>query len=192
MPALNPTFRRITAPAESAISLSEMRTHLRTEPHEDLYLENTLIPGVVMTTEKESSVALVNQVWELRLANWCQVIPLPIVPVQQVDSIEYLDDQEQPQTVNPNDYQLAERSIEFKRTFVFPKLSNEYTLGVIVVKWTAGFGPTCTQVPGDARHAMLLLGGHRYEHREAVVEGNATELPLGYRDLINSIREDYL
>jgi len=57
-----------------------------------------------------------------------------------------------------------------------------------VLSVVAGYGDAATDVPELMRAGILLLCGHFYENREAVVIQNgvvtALEIPLGIRDLI--------
>ncbi|UJW85761.1 head-tail connector protein [Devosia sp. SL43] len=46
------------------------------------------------------------------------------------------------------------------------------------------------ELPGGLRRAVLMLAAHFYENREAVLVGiNASELPLGFWDLISPHRK---
>uniref|UniRef100_A0A6M3K180 Putative head-tail connector n=1 Tax=viral metagenome TaxID=1070528 RepID=A0A6M3K180_9ZZZZ len=55
----------------------------------------------------------------------------------------------------------------------------------IKVTFTAGYGDAASSVPAAVRQAMLLLIGHLYENREAVVTGTmVNEMPLGVSALL--------
>jgi uncharacterized phiE125 gp8 family phage protein len=63
------------------------------------------------------------------------------------------------------------------------------TLGGVAVEYTAGYGDTAADVPAPLRQAMLLMIGHWYEHREAVITGSiSTGLPLAARALLAPYR----
>jgi len=46
--------------------------------------------------------------------------------------------------------------------------------------FTCGYGSAASDVPADIRQAALLIVGHLYENREAVIDTNGyTMLPMG-------------
>jgi uncharacterized phiE125 gp8 family phage protein len=59
----------------------------------------------------------------------------------------------------------------------------------VTVTYVAGYGPAGDDVPAAIRHAMLLLIGHWYEHRESVVVGgNPVQVPLAVQALLRPYR----
>jgi uncharacterized phiE125 gp8 family phage protein len=56
----------------------------------------------------------------------------------------------------------------------WPTLSLRPT-NAVVVQFTAGYGDAADDVPQRVKQAMLLLIGHWYEHREAVLTGSISK-----------------
>jgi len=155
------------APASDPVSLPEAKTHLRVA-HND---EDALITGLVKaaTTQVEESLlwrSLVTRTlkWECA-AQGAKTLTLPMPPVQSVTSA----------TVDgsPVAYGLKSNSLVF----------DSPVTGDLEVIYVAGYGDAAA-VPYNFKAAILLLVGHFYENREAVVLATQpAKLPLAVESL---------
>jgi len=108
-------------------------------------------------------------------------IELQWTPVRAIQGLVYLDPQGGEQTLSAADLSLDVRG-------VYPKLYpvNEWPESKAQrasVKVSADIG--YSELPADVRAAALLIIGHLYENREAVVIGTiATDLPMGVELLL--------
>jgi uncharacterized phiE125 gp8 family phage protein len=59
----------------------------------------------------------------------------------------------------------------------------------VIVRWWGGYGTTGASVPAAVRHAMLMLVGHWYENRGAVLVGSISkQLEFAVESLLSSQR----
>lgn len=115
---------------------------------------------------------LINATWVLRMDAFPSVILLPKPPLSSVTSVAYVDSAGDSQTlVVDTDYTVDQYSTP-------PRIVPAYgcswpsTYGHIndvTVTYVAGYGATAGSVPGTILHAMKLLIGDAYEHREESV-----------------------
>lgn len=129
------------------------------------------------------SIAL--QTIELRTCgfNWC-AIQLPYGPVRSIQSIRYVDESGDEQTVDPADYEATGLDtvtvhVRLRRGRSWPSVS----LGRenVRIAYTAGYAPE--EVPAPLKHSILLLVSHLYENREAVSANDLRAMPLAVESL---------
>jgi uncharacterized phiE125 gp8 family phage protein len=184
----------VTVPAQSPLSIPEVKEHARIDlDDEDAYLVN-LINAVTTHTERYLRRSLITQT---RRA-WFDVVPcdgllLDYGPVQTLSSIKAysLDDTES--TVATTVYRLdavAESArVVLRYNQVWPV--NMRPQSAIAAEYVAGYGVDGSSVPAGILQGMLLLIGHWYLNREAVVTGTiATTLPLAVDSLLRPYRLD--
>jgi len=116
---------------------------------------------------------------------------LPYSPIQAVSSITYVDIGGTTQTWSSSLYDVDIYSkpgrIRPKWGETWPSIRSQ--MNAIAMTYTCGYGATAASVPAPIRQAMLLLIGHWYENREAVVIGNVLgfrEIPIAVESLLMS------
>jgi len=57
-------------------------------------------------------------------------------------------------------------------------------VNAVEVIYKAGYGIARTDIPENIRHAMKILIGHWYEHRESVSEDKLIEVPMAVKSLL--------
>lgn len=182
---------RASAPAATVVSSDEAKAHLRVEHTADDTYIAALIGAAEAMIDGPSGigVAMVTQTWAMALDGFLPLpLYLPLWPVQAVTGITYVDQDGQPQTVDPQLYQFAKGNpavIDLAPGAALPAVRRQ--LNAATVTFVAGFGDTAADVPADLRHAALLMIGHLYENREAV-GAIRHELPLGYAALTERYR----
>jgi uncharacterized phiE125 gp8 family phage protein len=166
-----------TAPTTEPVTVAEAKLHIRA--NEDT-VEDALV-GSLITAAREycetfTRRSLMPQVWDLKLDSFCDpaaykdgVIWLPKPPVTAVTSITYLDTAGDSQTLGTSiyTYDLPSGPQEAYGQ-VFPQTRS--TLNAVTIRFAAGYA-TAAAVPYSIKAAMLLLIGHWYQNREAVVVG---------------------
>lgn len=179
----------VSGPAIEPVSLAEAKLHLRVD--DDQTAEDALILGLIRAareqTEAQTRRALVTQTWDARYTAFPDDngrLELPRAPLQSVASVAYLDSTGATTTLDPGDYMVDTASepgavvLAYGGAWPTPTL---YPLAPVRVRFTAGYGEGAGDVPESIRAAMLLLVGHLYEHREAVVTASSASvgsLPL--------------
>jgi uncharacterized phiE125 gp8 family phage protein len=187
---------RTVPPAETPVSLDEAKLHCRVDHNAEDALITGLIAAAATHLDGWTGIlgrALVNQTWRQTLPGFPSgaVIGLALAPVQSITSITYHDGANVEQTLAPAVYALLDDQLG---PFVTLQVGQSWPAtfareDAVTVTYVAGYGPTRTDLPEAIRHAMLLLIGHWYEHREAVVNGaSKAQLPLAVQALLGPFR----
>lgn len=189
-------LRLITPPKSEPLTLQEVKAHLRVDGEADDSLINSLILSARQYAEKHQSRALLTQTWELTLDEFpAMPLSLPLPPLQSVDEISYTDYAGNTTVIDPADYVVDPASFLGRIDHAFGKSWPSITLrslGGVKITFTAGYGDTPADVPQMTKQAMLVLIGHMYEHREAIVLTNTNntpqEIPFAVTALLNMDR----
>lgn len=179
-------------PTAEPLSLAEAKAHCRVYGADD----DGLLAGYIMAARAHAEVytrrALMTQTLALTIdGGWPDdQIVLPKPPLQSVSSITYTDTTGAVQTLAADQYRVDatshEGTIERAYGVTWPSVRDQSR--TIVVTYVTGY----TQIPEPIRQALLLMVGHFYENREAVIVGQApAELPLGVDALLFPYRVFY-
>lgn len=179
-----------TVPAVEPVTLAEAKLHLRIDHSTEDDLITRLIMAARRYCEQVSYRAFVNQSLTGGIADWPRdgVIRLPYPPLSSVTSIKYTDSAGTEHTLAATVY-----GTDTKLGLIYLKPDQEWpttTLRAydpITIVWVAGYGSTAASVPDIYKQAVLLMVGHLYENREAVVamQGvTVSTLPLAVEALL--------
>ena len=58
----------------------------------------------------------------------------------------------------------------------------------VTLTWWAGYGEDGTKVPKAVKPAILMLVAHLFRNREMTAEGALSEVPMGVKHLLNTVR----
>lgn len=195
----------VNGPQQEPLGLEQAKAHLRVDFNDDDNLILALIRTARELTESLINRAIFSRQYLLTLDQFpyptsintmtpssrdnylgtglyfeWNGIKLPVPRVISVDSITYLDDSGQTQTLDSSSYatdlvsEPARIVPAHRGTWPYP---NSYVPGSIKVTFTSGTWTEDT-LPGSIQQAMLLLIGHLYANREAVSEKTLTQVPL--------------
>ena len=165
-----------TAPTTYALTAAEVETHLYIiddTSYED-YLD-TLIAAATAWTEEYLQRKLITQTWYV----YCDGFPagpltLPFGDLQSVTAIKYTDVDDTEDTLSSANYYVDTDStpgrVVLKDGEVWPSVTLR-PMNPVEVEFVTGFG-AATAVPDSIKHAMKMLIGHWFEHRESVVITN--------------------
>jgi uncharacterized phiE125 gp8 family phage protein len=187
---------RVSAPATPLLSLDEVKLFLRIEPeeHEEDSLLGHLIGAATAALDGWAGLlgrALIDQQWRQRLSAFPDEprLALPLGPVRAPPQVLYRD---------PAGAEQSFADFHLVRTALGPGIAladgarwpaTAVRPDAVTLTWTAGYGPSPSDVPEPVRTAALLLIAHWHQNREAVVIGTiATEVPWGLRQLIAQLR----
>lgn len=187
---------RVTAPTTSILTLEETKVHLRVAHDDEDDLITSLIAAATAFIEGPQGIgiALLNQSWRLSLDGFTPSIRVPLGPVASITSVTYRDAAGTPQTLSAA---LYEADTDGSTATIFPAVNASWPStsgrpGCVKVTFVSGYGDDPADVPADLRAAALLLVGHLYSNREAVVgtTGSVTplELPLGVEAILSRYR----
>jgi uncharacterized phiE125 gp8 family phage protein len=183
----------IAAAAETPVSTVEAKAHLRVDGDDDTALIGSLVAAATGHLDGYTGIlgrCLVTQSWRQDFDEFSRVMRLPF-PVAGITSIVSVDDEGTTSSaIAAANYDLQHDGlgsfVRFIDTYAFP--SGLAETRAVRVTFTAGYG-AADAVPSALKAAILLLIGHWYGNREAVVTGTiATELPMAVAALIEPYR----
>lgn len=164
------------------VTVEEFKVHSRitaTDEDDDIALKLT---AARIFVENELGRALITSKWELHLEGWpCRsYIELPLGNLQSVESVAYTDSDGVEHTWAATEYRVSRTYASGQNDVKGGRLQYKYggswpseTLDVgepIVITFTCGW-LAAADVPEPIKAAIMLLAGHWYEHREAVIVG---------------------
>lgn len=152
---------RIAAPTAPAVTLAELKAHLRIwHDEDDAYLPLLLNAAISMIDGPTGiGTAMVTQTWrQLQTTRMTGEIVLPLGPVQSVESVEVLSGGAWSET---DDWTLTND----QRPALLNPVGSWPDHEQIRVTFKAGFSNEATGVPEDLKAAILLIVTHLYEHR---------------------------
>lgn len=177
----------VTPPDEPVVTRDMAKLHVKQQELDDDALIDVLLDAATESGESESNRSWVTRTLALRLARWPVggVIYLhrpPVIADAEI-VVTYLDEDGAEQTVAGTVYELVpgewEPSLVLRPGQEWPSNLQTDRAYPITVTYEAGYG-AAADVPTVYRGGVLLLFGHLYENREAVIVGtSAIELPLG-------------
>ena len=188
------TLKLVTGATTPVVSTADMKLHLRVDNTTEDTLIATLVTAATRLSEAQTRRAFLSQVWEMYLDCFPAddvYIALPRSPIITLDSIKYQDEDDAQQTFADSNYKMdditsAPPRISLKKDSSWPDTIDE--LGVVVIRFTAGYGTAATSVPAEAIAAIKLIVGNLFENRENVSVGAAAnEIPWTARTLLDAI-----
>lgn len=182
------SLRLVTAATTPAVTLAEAKKHVHAEYHtdDDTYIE-ALVSAGTRSSERWLGIAIAEQEWELSLDDFPDgKIVLPKAPLISVDGVAYDNAAGTPTTyASFREFGVATEG----RGYVLPAVDTDWPEAsgepeCVRVAFTAGFAT----VPPDIKHAILLLVGDWFEHREDASDAELRPMPNGAAALLISYR----
>lgn len=176
----------------AALPVAEFRNHMRLGTGfadlgaEDAALEAYLRAALAAIEGRTAKVLLARD-FVLTLQTWRGAAqPLPVAPVSAVSVIRMRDRDDVATVVSPARYRLV-RDLSRPRIEAAGMLPGIPTGGAVEIAFTAGFGPTWSDLPVDLAQAVFLLAAQYYEMRhDATASGDG--MPFGVMALIERWR----
>lgn len=186
-------FETVTAPAGEPVTLADAKAHLRLDITDDDTLVEGLIKAARAFVEGYTNRALMTRGLSFTMPYFADEITLPIAPVTEIESIKYIDGDGVEQTLAAENYQTdlirTPPRIKPAHGESWPLVRAGQYNGV-TIQFNAGHA-AAADIPGDLRHAVLLMVAHLYELREPViVAGNidVEMVPFGIKALMDMHR----
>lgn len=190
----------VTAPAARAVTLEELKLHLRVD-HDD---EDSLLWNILETATQDietlSLHKLIAQTWDWYLDSFpaTSYLKLPFLPLISVTGVYYTVENGVEETWASSNYLVDARNkpgkIVLKSNISWPSYTLEPVNGVRV-RFICGHGTAAKSTGADVdarlRQALLMLCGHYYENRETSFVGQgytAIQLPFAVHSLCNDLR----
>jgi uncharacterized phiE125 gp8 family phage protein len=186
----------VTPPVAEPVVLAEALDHLRLgQDAWDSGVVATLIQPAREYVEAYTARQLMAATWTVTFPRFpCRRAPLelPLPPLQSVTSVKYIDPAGTLQTWASNQYVVdAPQGPSAMNGRIYPALNIDYPApacreDAVTVQFVAGYTDAAS-VPKGIRQALLLMLGHLYENREAVVVGGGASVvtvPLAVESLL--------
>jgi uncharacterized phiE125 gp8 family phage protein len=180
------TYATITPPAAEALTLADVKAHLRIDASDEDDILSSLIRTAREHLERTSALALVTQTLRLYLDCWPEdgLVEITRGPVQAISEI-HVYDAEGVETTVSLDGHVLDGNARPARLFLRDRPGPGEPLNGIEIDFTAGFGDTGAEVPDTLKRAMLTHIAQMYEFRGAVSPADQpTVIPEGYDRLI--------
>lgn len=209
-------YELVTGPAVEPVSVAELKLHARIDgSDEDLHLA-ALIVAARELVERQTGRCLITQTWRLTLDDWpaggaepwwdgVREGPLSMLsgaagwvdlcksPVLAITSVTTTDEAAVATTWDAANYYLGRQPNGFGRLVrksgqTWPLIGTR-AAGAIAITFTAGYGPSATDVPSALRQAVMLLAAHWYANREPASACASSDLmPMGLGAIVASYR----
>lgn len=184
----------VTAPADTPVSLAEVKAHLRVDDDTEDALVTAMIAGAVGTAEFYLGRSLITQTLRLAFDRWPEeaagpwsagprIIDLARPPVQSIAAVTVYDEDDQATVVDTDVYRLANGSNDRARLVL--RQGQSWPTGVratdaVEIDYLAGYGDAGTDVPEPIRQGLLALIAFWFEHREGEAWNSVLpSLPIG-------------
>lgn len=168
-----------TAPTVEPVTLADAKIHLRTvtgDTSEDTAIISPIITAAREFCENVTGRALAAQTIKAYPETW-GLWRLPRPPIATITSIKYYDTDNVEYTLAVADYQFD--TVDGIVSILEIPATTLRELNPIVIEYTAGY-TTGNAIPMAIRQAILLLIGHWYENREAVVVEYVTSMEIDF------------
>ena len=189
-------LRTITPPNGYPVSLDDVKAHLRRDGSDDDDYINLLIAAATGMVESATQRRLMPQTLEWVLQNWLPQLVLPVAPVSEIVSINYVDTTDTQFTLDPSAYTVLTRA---NKTLV-PAYGRIWPLlfwvtpEPIVIRFNAGYlgnasagtepSDASSRIPDELLHMIKLQVAFMYENREPAVLGNTVPQKLPFFDAL--------
>lgn len=171
----------ITPPSEEPLTLEEVEGQVRLPGQlaDEAEFAQGLISAVRELAESVTKRALITQTWEMILddfPNGREEIVIPLPPLQTINSIIYIDNQGNVQTMDALDYRVVLNKSGY--SYVMPVYGKYWPntlndIAVIKVNFVCGYGPidpsTELNIPKPILQWMKINFANLFENRESVV-----------------------
>lgn len=182
----------VTPAASDILTLAEAKAHLIVQHTED----NDYITRLITTATKVVQDRLNRQLINATLRLWLDRFPCGSDPlelrrpkVQSITEIKYVAGDGTLTTWDPANYasDLVSEPARILPVYGTGWPSTRPQMNAVQVKFVAGYGTSPSDVPETIRQAALLLIGHWYLNREAVITGTiSTEVQQTVEALLSA------
>ena len=185
------TYAQITPPQAEALTLADVKAHLRADGSDEDTLLTSLIKTAREYLERQTGLCLMRQTLRLYLDAWPRdgVILIGKGPVQAIEKILVFDDAGDPFDATATDMLLDGQARPARLWLRQPPAPGQ-PLNGIEIDFTAGFGESGADVPDTLKRAMSLHVGHMFAFRGVVSpDQQPAGIPDGYERLLAPFRQ---
>lgn len=180
----------ITAPVLEPVTLAEAKAQCRIDVATEDALITSYISAARRLCERIDWRAYLTQTLEVWLDDWPSgdVLTIPRPPLQSVTSVKYYDEDNVEATFPSASYYVDTVSepgrVVLNSDYDWPSVTLR-PVNAVVVRFVAGW-TSAANVPETIKQAVLLVVGHWYEDREAVLVGMVSKsIEFGVKNLLD-------
>jgi uncharacterized phiE125 gp8 family phage protein len=181
------TYALVTPPAAEALSLADVKAHLRLDGADEDDLLKSLIIAARKYLESQTGLCLITQGFRLYLDDWpeTEVIQIAKGPLQVIESVMIYDETGKGMALSLEGHVLDAVSVP-ARLFLHNRPVAGRALNAIEINMLAGFGDSGSEVPDTLKRAMLMHIALMWELRGAIAQDmQPAAVPAGYERLIS-------
>ena len=185
------TYLLVGEPAVEPVSLAEAKAHLRIDHAADDGLIEGLVTAARSHVERETGIAVIEQVWRLYLDDWPgdRCVRLRRHPVRRIEAATIFDADGEAHRV-PDAWLRLDTVSRPARLQVSDAAPPGASMNGIEIEFAAGLAETPAEVPDALKRAILLLVAQWYEFRGAYgAKDQPVVVPAGFERLIAPWRE---
>lgn len=172
--------------APEVISLAVAKDHLKVDGDDENELISSYIDAAIEHAENYTGISIKEALYEYRFSSFPSEFLFKTNPVQSIDSIVYLDENNAEQTLDASKYELVQTDRYFS-TIIFeddlPTLAASQK--AVIINVSTGFEESKT--PAVIKSAILLILGALYENRQDKIQ----KLPTASQSLLGAYRIYY-
>lgn len=180
------TYIMTAPPLAEALTLAEVKAHLRLDGAEEDGLLVALIRVAREHLERVTGLCLTVQSWRLLLDSIPEdgVIHIARGPVQAVESLRLYDEAGE-EILLPLQGHVLDGDARPARLMLGRSIAGLRAVNGVEVDFTAGFGESGAEVPDTLKRAMLMHVAQMFAFRGALaVEDQPADIPPGYDRLV--------
>jgi len=171
------------------ISKADVKLHLRVDHTDDDDLIEQIMLAATEWAENYQRRTYITRSRTYYLDEFPEVFRPPFSPLVTITSIKYYDTDGVQQTLDSAQYRVDTATEPGRVTEAYncnwPDIRS--MTNAIEVIYTSGYG-AAGDVPDDIKAALKMLIAHLYEDRQAVIDKNLYEVPLGVKTLLTMRR----
>ncbi len=186
---MEPAFRTV-APAETPVTLAEVKAHCRVGENDDDAVLSGLLAAATDYIDGPQGLlgkCMVTQTWVQKLEDFADCVRLTVAPVASVSTITYYDADNAEQTLSATVYELRRDTlgayVALKSDQSWPTIYDRKD--AVTITFFAGVA--AADVPDTLKTAVLMLVSHWDENRDG-----GSEIPNSVRHLVGIRREMFV
>lgn len=182
---------QLTKPANKAVTLEEMKEHLKIDFSDEDVLLESLIDAATLQCEKIQNRVYINRNYKILFSEINEYFHFPKPPLVEIISVKLILIDGTNLTVDSSDYLYDPGT--YQSQFYFCEIDNYISyelkeMNGFEIEFTAGYGLESTDIPEDIKMAIKLLVAHWYQNRETASKLTLKDIPFGVRAILSSER----
>ena len=170
----------------NAAGLAIAKKHCRVDSDDEDELLELYIMAALNKVESYTGRAISERDKTFFFSNFGDCLEFPVSPVSAIVTIIYTDPDGDVQTLDAADFRLIAERVYPQAGQTFPDIQYPSEIAV-----TATIGDAEAEGVEAMEQAQLLLIGHYYENREAVVVGSTPNtVPMAVKHLLDDFRDE--